>query len=69
MDIKGIITWHKDMVAKLIWQVAYKTDLLWIKWRSFLCQRYFCNTNQLQGAVGIKENFCMLEITFRPGLN
>jgi len=32
LDIKDLFAWNKAKIAKLIWVLAEKQDILWVKW-------------------------------------
>ena len=32
LGLKNFIAWNKARIAKLIWSIAQKKDILWVKW-------------------------------------
>ena len=41
-DIKDLASWNKAIIAKLVWAVAKKKDVLWVKW---VHERYIKDKN------------------------
>jgi len=32
LGLKDYVTWNRALIAKLVWAVAHKKDILWVKW-------------------------------------
>ena len=58
-DLKNLVAWNKAYNAKLVWAIATKKDILWVKW---VHGKYLKNVNWLEYrtshiAVGTRKNW------------